>query len=63
MLKEDKSKLEQVFEFAIEDNLLVKRVTGRRIHPGSGRTYNVEFSPPKVAGKDDVGANVLKLFI
>jgi len=54
MLKEDKTKLDQAFEFAMEDALLVKRVTGRRIHAPSGRTYHVDFKPPKVSGKDDV---------
>jgi len=54
MLKENKSKLDSVFEFAIEDSLLLKRVTGRRIHQASGRTYHVDFHPPKVSGKDDV---------
>jgi adenylate kinase len=29
-------------------------MSGRRVHPGSGRTYHVEFNPPQVAGKDDV---------
>lgn len=48
------SKLDRAFEFAIDDQLLLKRVTGRRIHPASGRTYNVFFHPPKVEGKDDV---------
>jgi len=38
----------------MDDKLLINRITGRRIHPASGRTYHVEFSPPKVAGKDDI---------
>ncbi|CAG8675808.1 5764_t:CDS:2, partial [Dentiscutata heterogama] len=38
----------------IDDNLLVSRVTGRLIHPSSGRTYHKIFNPPKVSGKDDV---------
>ncbi len=42
------------FEFKIDDELLVRRITGRLTHMPSGRTYHVEFSPPKVAGKDDV---------
>ena len=33
---------------------ILRRMTGRRVHPGSGRTYHVDFNPPKVAGKDDV---------
>lgn len=54
MLVKDKSELKGVFEFAIEDALLLRRITGRRIHPASGRTYHIEFFPPKVPGKDDV---------
>ena len=54
MLKEQNAKLDQAIEFAIEDSLLIRRVSGRRVHPTSGRTYHVEFQPPKVQGKDDV---------
>jgi len=39
--------------------LLVKRITGRRIHPASGRVYHTEFKPPKVEGKDDVTGDSL----
>jgi len=54
MLATEKAKLDRAFEFAIEDSLLVRRISGRRIHPASGRTYHVEFFPPKVSGRDDV---------
>ncbi len=54
MLKTNKKKIDRAFEFAIEDSLLTRRIAGRRIHEPSGRTYHVEFSPPKVSGKDDV---------
>eukprot|EP01118_Nematostelium_gracile_P015096 TRINITY_DN598_c0_g1_i1.p1 TRINITY_DN598_c0_g1~~TRINITY_DN598_c0_g1_i1.p1 ORF type:complete len:229 (-),score=63.58 TRINITY_DN598_c0_g1_i1:103-789(-) len=54
MLTKDNSKLSRAFEFAIEDSLLIRRISGRRIHEASGRTYHTEFYPPKVAGKDDV---------
>ncbi|KAE8751501.1 hypothetical protein FOCC_FOCC001748 [Frankliniella occidentalis] len=46
--------LDGVLEFAIEDSLLVKRITGRLIHPQSGRSYHEEFHPPKEAMKDDI---------
>lgn len=46
--------LDGVLEFAIDDNLLVKRITGRLIHPASGRSYHEEFHPPKEAMKDDI---------
>jgi adenylate kinase len=56
MLNDDSSnmKLNHVFEFAIDDELLVGRISGRWVHPASGRAYHAKFSPPKVAGKDDV---------
>jgi adenylate kinase family enzyme len=44
----------QVINLEIDDDLLVKRITGRWVHAGSGRSYNVFFNPPKVAGIDDV---------
>jgi len=43
-----------VVEFAIPDDLLVRRISGRLTHPASGRTYHTEFSPPKIPMKDDV---------
>lgn len=47
-------RINKVVNLKIDDDLLVKRVTGRRIHEPSGRTYNVYFEPPEVEGKDDV---------
>ena len=43
-----------VLEFDVPDEEIVKRMSGRRVHPGSGRVYHVVFNPPKVEGKDDV---------
>lgn len=43
-----------VLEIAVADEEIVSRLSGRRVHPGSGRIYHVEHNPPKVAGKDDV---------
>ncbi|XP_015596442.1 adenylate kinase [Cephus cinctus] len=54
MLQKRKTKLDAVIEFGIDDNLLMKRITGRLIHPASGRSYHDEFAPPKVNMKDDV---------
>lgn len=45
--------LDKVINFALEDEEVVRRLSGRRMHPGSGRTYHVLFNPPKVEGKDD----------
>ena len=46
--------LDAVVEIVVPDDEIVKRMSGRRVHPGSGRTYHVEFNPPKVEGRDDV---------
>ena len=42
-----------VLEIDVADNEIVKRLSGRRVHPGSGRVYHVEFNPPMQAGIDD----------
>lgn len=54
MLKKRKTKLDAVVEFGIDDSLLIKRITGRLIHPASGRSYHEEFAPPKKPMTDDV---------
>src|SRR5207342_1923150 len=46
-------KLEHVVEIAVPDELIVERMSGRRVHLPSGRSYHVKFNPPKVPGKDD----------
>ena len=46
--------LDYVVEVDVEDAEIVRRLSGRRVHVGSGRTYHVVFNPPKVEGKDDV---------
>lgn len=51
--------IDAVINLEIEDKLLVRRITGRLIHPGSGRTYNIYSNPPNVAGKDDVTGEAL----
>jgi len=43
-----------VVEIDVPDEEIVKRMSGRRVHPASGRTYHVIFNPPKVEGRDDV---------
>ncbi|KAF8471654.1 adenylate kinase 1 [Russula ochroleuca] len=54
MLASRKETLNSVAELKISDQLLISRITGRLIHPASGRTYHREFSPPKKFMKDDV---------
>ena len=46
--------IDYVVEIDVADEEIVKRMSGRRVHVASGRTYHVVFNPPKVAGKDDV---------
>ena len=46
--------LEAIVEIVVPDEEIVKRMSGRRAHIASGRTYHVVFNPPKVAGRDDV---------
>ena len=47
-------KLDFVLEIDVPFDAIIERMSGRRSHPASGRTYHVSFNPPKVAGKDDV---------
>ncbi|KAL1997157.1 hypothetical protein VTN49DRAFT_8022 [Thermomyces lanuginosus] len=54
MLAAKQQKLQHAVELKIDDSLLVARITGRLIHPASGRTYHKIFNPPKVDMKDDV---------
>lgn len=43
-----------MLEISVPDAEIVERMSGRRVHPASGRTYHIKYNPPKVAGKDDV---------
>lgn len=45
--------LDHVIEIAVDDEEIIKRLSGRRIHPASGRTYHIVFNPPKQEGRDD----------
>ncbi|MGK5093492.1 adenylate kinase [Deltaproteobacteria bacterium TL4] len=54
MLLKNNEKIDQVVSLAVDDTTVIKRISGRRVHSGSGRSYHIEFNPPKVAGKDDV---------
>ncbi len=46
--------IDHVLEINVADEEIVKRLSGRRVHPGSGRVYHVVYNPPKSEGKDDV---------
>ena len=47
-------KLDLVLEIDVPDEAIIERMSGRRVHVASGRTYHVRYNPPKVAGKDDL---------
>lgn len=48
-----------VVEIDVDDSAIVERMSGRRVHPASGRSYHVRFNPPKVEGIDDVSGEPL----
>ncbi|HKO88295.1 MAG TPA: adenylate kinase [Burkholderiales bacterium] len=52
-LKKADVALDYVLEIDVDDASIIERMSGRRVHPLSGRSYHVKFNPPKVAGKDD----------
>tara|TARA_B100000953_G_C17949300_1_gene399437 strand:- start:268 stop:918 length:651 start_codon:yes stop_codon:yes gene_type:complete len=45
--------IDYVVEITVKDKEIIKRMSGRRVHLASGRTYHIEFNPPKIEGKDD----------
>jgi adenylate kinase len=51
--------IDVVLEIDVPDEEIVRRLSGRRVHPGSGRIYHVDNKPPKVPGKDDVSGEPL----
>lgn len=46
-------RIDIVLEIDVPDDEIVKRLSGRRVHPGSGRVYHVDFNPPRIANKDN----------
>lgn len=53
-MKNEDIGVDYVVEIAVPDEEIIKRMSGRRVHLSSGRTYHVEFNPPREEGKDDV---------
>jgi adenylate kinase len=53
-MKDADIRIDNVVEIDVADSEIIQRMSGRRVHPGSGRTYHTIFNPPKVAGKDDI---------
>jgi adenylate kinase len=58
-MKDNGVLVDHVIEFDVPDDVIVERMSGRRVHPASGRVYHVTYNPPKVAGKDDVSGEDL----
>jgi len=60
-LKEAGISIDAVVEIAVDDAEIIRRMSGRRVHLPSGRSYHVEFNPPREEGKDDVtGENLVQ---
>nr|XP_039333062.1 adenylate kinase 2, mitochondrial-like isoform X2 [Saimiri boliviensis boliviensis] len=59
LMEKRKKKLDSVTEFSIPDSLLIRRITGKLIHPKSGCSYHEEFNPPKEPMKDDINRESL----
>ena len=51
--------IDAVVEITVPDEHIIERMSGRRVHPGSGRTYHVRFNPPATEGLDDVTGEAL----
>ncbi|TNH03871.1 adenylate kinase [Testudinibacter sp. TR-2022] len=58
-LKDAKIDIDFVLEFDVPDQVIVERMSGRRVHPASGRVYHVVYNPPKIDGKDDISGEDL----
>ncbi|MBI89812.1 MAG: adenylate kinase [Candidatus Marinimicrobia bacterium] len=54
LLADIRQELDLVILLDLNDDIIVKRMGGRRVHPNSGRVYHIEYNPPKVHNKDDV---------
>ncbi len=52
-------KIDYVLDIEVPFEAIIERMSGRRSHPASGRTYHVKFNPPKVAGRDDISGEAL----
>ncbi|MEI8102045.1 MAG: adenylate kinase [Chlorobium sp.] len=52
-LGKDGVRIDHVVEISVDDNDIILRMSGRRVHPASGRTYHIQFNPPKNEGIDD----------
>ena len=60
-MKENSIVVDHVVEIDVPDEMIVDRMSGRRVHAGSGRVYHTVYNPPKVEGKDDVTGEDLSI--
>lgn len=58
-LKDHGIRIDRVAHIDVPDEEIIRRMSGRRVHPASGRTYHILFNPPKEEGKDDVTGDTL----
>src|SRR5687768_11914073 len=58
-MKEAGVPIDYVLEIDVPDEAIIERMSGRRVHPASGRTYHVKYNPPKAADTDDVSGEPL----
>lgn len=59
-LRQGGVQIDLVLEFVMPDDLIVERLTARRVHPASGRVYHLKFRPPRLPGLDDVTGEPLE---
>ncbi len=52
-------RIDAVVEITVPDDSIIERMSGRRVHPGSGRTYHLQFNPPATEGIDDITGEAL----
>ncbi|MDP5028981.1 MAG: adenylate kinase [Paraglaciecola sp.] len=60
-MKNSGIKVDHVIEFDVDDEIIVERMSGRRVHPGSGRVYHLRYNPPKTEGIDDETGEALAI--
>ena len=54
ILSDRDHKIDVVLRLCVPDDMAIRRIAGRRFHITSGRSYNIEFNPPKIEGRDDI---------
>ena len=59
ILSDRNQKIDVVLRLCVSDDMAIRRIAGRRFHITSGRSYNIEFNPPKIEGRDDITSEKL----